>query len=225
MSSSCFKIPFVVIVFIFASFLFHACSFSEKTTRRLFNESRDQTFDVIIVPGVPFENGQWSRTMKGRVYWSKYLFDKGIARNIMYSGGAVYTPYYEAEIMALYARALGIPEENIYTETKAEHSTENIFYSYRKAKSLGFQKIALASDPFQTKLLRRYTRLKVARDVALIPFVIDTMKKLEPEMTHPVIDHELAFKNDFESITERENFWKRLRGTRGKNLDTTAYSR
>ena len=212
-------IAFSILVFAFTQ----SCSFSEKTSRRLFKASSKETFDVIIVPGVPFENGRWSRTMKGRVYWSKYLYDKGIARNIMYSGAAVYTPYCEAEIMALYAQALGIPESRIYTETKAEHSTENIFYSYRKARLLGFKKIALASDPFQTKLLKRFTRIKVAPDVALIPFVIDTMKKLEPEMTDPVIDHQKAFRNDFVSIMKRESFWKRLKGTRGKNLDTTAY--
>ncbi len=212
-----------IMCFIVLPALTQSCSFSEKTTRRLLKQSSDETYDVIIVPGVPFENGQWSRTMKARVYWSKYLFDRGIAKNIMYSGSAVYTPYCEAEIMALYARELGIPESHIYTETKAEHSTENVYYSYRKAKLLGFNKIALASDPFQTKLLKRFTRVRVNPDVRLIPFVIDTLKKLEPEMINPPINHQQAFRNDFVSIIERENFWKRLKGTRGRNLDTSAY--
>ena len=141
----------------------------------------------------------------------------------MYSGSSVYTPYYEAEVMSLYAQAIGIPKEHIFTETRAEHSTENIFYSYRKAKILGFNTIALASDPFQTKLLKRYIRKKVAKNVALIPFVIDTLKKMEPSMVNPVIDFQLAYNNEFVSITERESFWKRLRGTRGRNVDTTAY--
>jgi hypothetical protein len=161
--------------------------------------------------------------MKSRVYWSKYLYEKGITKNIMYSGSAVYTPYYEAEIMALYAQALGIPGENIYTETKAEHSTENIYYSYNKAKLLGFKKIALASDPFQTKLLKRFTRKRVSADVRLVPFIVDTLKLMEPEMTDPVINYQQAFKTDFISITKRENFWKRLNGTRGGNLDTSLY--
>ena len=201
-----------------------SCSFSDKTTKRLFEESSKQSFDLIIVPGVPFENGQWSRTMKARVYWSKFLFDKGIARNVMYSGSSVYTPYYEAEIMAMYAQSIGIPKERIYTETKAEHSTENIFYSYRKAKLLGFNTIALASDPFQTKLLRRFTRIRVSPDVKLIPFVYDSLRFMEEHyMSDPQIDHQLAFNQQFISIMKRENFWKRFKGTRGRNLDTTAY--
>lgn len=206
------------------SLLLNSCSFSGKTTKRLFEKSKNETFDVIIVPGVPFENGAWSRTMKARVYWSKYLYEKGIAKNIMYSGSAVYTPYYEARIMALYARAIGVPKERIFTETAAEHSTENIYYSYKKAKLLGFNKIALASDPFQTKLLKRFIRKRVDANVRLIPFITDTLKILEPHMIDPVIDHQQAFRQDFISITKREGFWKRLNGTRGANLDTSLYN-
>ena len=203
--------------------LINSCSFSSKTTRRLFKESANEQYDLIIVPGVPFENGTWSRVMKGRVYWSKYLYDKGIAKNIMYSGNSVYTPYYEAEIMAMYAEAIGIPKANIYTETKAEHSTENVYYSYKKAKKLGFSKIALATDPFQAKLLRRFTREKVSPDVKLIPFVVDTLRTIEPDMVDPVINPEQAFNKNFVSITTRQTFWQRFRGTRGLTLDTTAY--
>ncbi len=209
--------------FLSSVFVLCSCSFSSRTARRLFNEAARKQYDIIIVPGVPLENGKWSRTMKGRVYWSKYLFDCGIAKNIMYSGSAVYTPYYEAQVMALYAKAIGIPEKNIYTELKAEHSTENVYYSYRKAKKLGFNKIALASDPFQTKMLRGFIRQKLNNDVDLIPFVIDTLKVMEPEMTDPEINYQEAFNTGFKSLTERESFWKRLRGTRGMNIDSTAY--
>ena len=203
--------------------LMNSCSYSARASRKLLEEAERETYDLIVVPGVPFENNLWSRTMKGRVYWSKYLFDRGIAKNIMYSGSSVYSPYYEGIIMALYAEAIGIPKEHIFSETKAEHSTENIYYSYFKAKKLGFQRIALASDPFQTKMLRRFARKKLGNDIGLIPFVADTLKKMEPDMKNPAIDAQSAFNKDFIPITKREGFWKRLRGTRGLNIDTTAY--
>jgi uncharacterized SAM-binding protein YcdF (DUF218 family) len=206
-----------------SALILQACQFSKKTSQRLYNEASKQQFDAVIVPGVPFENNLWSRTMKGRVYWAKHLYDKGIAKNIIFSGGAVYSPYTEAEIMALYATALGVPQTNVFTETKAEHSTENLYYSYKKARKLGFKKIALASDPFQTKMLRRFARKKVDKQLALIPFVIDTLETIEPHMTDPVINYEQALVSDFKSITEREGFWKRLRGTMGKRIDTAAY--
>jgi len=200
-----------------------ACTYSSKTQKRLYKEIENQQFDVIIVPGVPFENNHWDRIMKGRVYWSKYLYDKGIAKNIIYSGAAVYSPYYEGKIMALYAEALGIPKEHIYSEIKAEHSTENIYYSYKLAKKLGFTRIALASDPFQTKLLRKYIRKKIDPNIPVIPFVADTLKIIEPGMIDPAIDYQQAFKKDFISLKQREGFWKRWRGTRGKNVDPKAY--
>ena len=87
--------------------------------------------------------------MRYRVLWSKFLIDKGYANNVIYSGSAVYSPFVESKIMALYGKELGIPEQNIFTEEKAEHSTENLFYSYEIAKQMGFIKIALATDPFQ----------------------------------------------------------------------------
>ncbi len=203
--------------------ILQACQFSKKTSQRLYNKASSQEFDAVIVPGVPFENNQWSRTMKGRVYWARHLYQRKITRNIIFSGGAVYSPYTEAQIMALYAKAIGVPAANIFTETNAEHSTENLYYSYQKARQLGFKKIALASDPFQTKMLRRFARKKVDRDIALIPFVIDTLKVIEPEMSDPVIDFDKAFVEGFKSIKERESLWKRLRGTMGKSIDTSAY--
>ena len=157
--------------------------------------------------------------MKGRIYWSKYLYDQGIAKNVMYSGSSVYTPYTEAVIMALYAQAIGIDQNRIFVETRAEHSTENIYYSYWEAKKLGFHRIALASDPFQTKSLSRFIRRKLPPGVGRIPMVVDTLKAAESMMRDPAIDSSLAYKNDFISLTKREGIWKRLRGTLGLNID------
>lgn len=202
-----------------------SCTYSSKATRRLYQQAlHKKPYDVIIVPGVPFENGQWEQVMKGRVYWSKFLYDRGVARNIIYSGNAVYSPYAEGQIMAMYAIALGIPKEHVYSEVKAQHSTENVYYSYRLARKLGFKSIAVASDPFQTHMIRRFTRRKVSPDIGLIPMVEDSVKAMESEMKDPVIDPAPAYRNDFIPLTKREGFWKRWRGTRGKNIDSTAYA-
>jgi hypothetical protein len=180
-------------------------------------------YDIVVVPGVPFEDSTWSWTMKGRIYWSKYLYDKGITKNVMYSGSAVYTPYVEGKIMALYAVALGIPEENVFSETLAEHSTENVYYSYKKARKLGFVRIALATDQFQAKMLKRFTEKIVSRDAGIIPIVIDTLEAMQPTMIDPEIAYQKAFVKDFIPLTERENFKERFRGTRGLDIDTTVY--
>ena len=201
-----------------------SCSYSARTCRTLLKQSASKSYDIVVVPGVPLENEKWSPTMKARIYWSKYLYDKGIAKNIMYSGSAVYSPFCEGEVMALYAEAIGIPKEHVFSETKAEHSTENIYYSYKKAKKLGFHSVALASDPFQTKMLRRFTFKIVSPDVALIPMVIDSVKVMAHQIVDPEVDYKQTFVKNFVPLNERENFWKRFKGTRGLDLDTTLYN-
>ena len=199
------------------------CSYSIKKAEKMYLASENKTFDAIIVPGVPFNNGKWSDIMKIRVFWSKFLYDKGIAKNIIYSGSAVYSPYYEAEIMALYAQQLGIPKEHIYVENKAEHSTENVYYSYKYGKLLGFKSIALATDPFQSKMVKSFIRKELKGKITVIPIVYDTLNELNPPMYDPQINPSSAFDSSFISIMEREGFWKRLQGTRGKNVDRSAY--
>lgn len=201
-----------------------SCSYFYVPSKKLLNEAMNEKFDIVVVPGVPFENGKWGTVMKQRVYWSKYLFDKGIARNVMYSGDAVYTPYIEAEIMAMYASAIGIPDSNIYTETKARHSTENIYYSYKLASKLGFTKIALASDALQTKMLSAFVRKKVSEKIYLLPLVADTLKAMEPLMKDPEIDYSKAFVTDFIPITESTGWFKRFKGTLGFDIDTSFYN-
>ena len=204
-------------------FLLHGCSFSAKTTERYLQKASAESYDMIAVPGVPFRETGWDSTMKARVYWSKYLYDRGIAKNIMYSGAAVSSPYYEGEIMAMYAVAIGIPKEHVFTEIKAEHSTENLYYVYLKSKKLGFNHIALATDPYQAKQLKRFARVKIGKEVGIIPIVFDTLKAMQPNMINPVIDYQKVYKSDFVPLSSRESFWKRLRGTMGKNIDRNAY--
>ncbi|HMI77324.1 MAG TPA: YdcF family protein [Ferruginibacter sp.] len=200
-----------------------SCSFSARTTKRLFDKASVKTYDMIIVPGGTFNIAGWDSILKGRIYWSKFLYDKGIAKNIMYSGSSVASPYYEGEIMKMYAIAIGIPVEHIFTELKAEHSTENLYYSYHKAKKLGFNKIALATDPYQAKQLRSFAKLRVSRNIDLLPIIFDTLRAMQSAMTDPVIDYQKAYNKDFVPLKARESFWKRLKGTMGKNIDHDAY--
>ena len=213
----------VSLILIAAVILLNACSFSAKTTERYYQKAQATTYDVVAVPGVPFTEAGWDSTMKARVYWAKHLYDRGIAKNIMFSGSSVYSPYYEGEIMALYAIALGIPKEHVFSETKAQHSTENLYYVYLKSKKLGFTNIALATDPFQAKQLKRFARLRIGEKTGIIPILFDTLRALQPFMTDPAIDYKKAYNSDFVSLKSRESFWKRLRGTMGKNIDYNAY--
>jgi len=200
-----------------------SCSFSDRTTQQYYEKASTKSYDMIAVPGVPFTEAGWDSTMKARVYWAKYLYDKGIAKNIMFSGSSVSSPYFEGDIMALYAIALGVPKEHVFSEIKAKHSTENLYYVFLKSKKMGFTHLALATDPYQAKQLRRFAKERIGEDVGIIPIVFDTLRKIQPFMINPKIDYQKAYDSNYVSLKSKESFWKRLRGTMGKNIDYNAY--
>jgi uncharacterized SAM-binding protein YcdF (DUF218 family) len=201
-------------IYILMAILLQACIFvgGQPYTRAC----KKKPYDVIIVTGIPYDSaiGKWSDIMKMRVYWSSFLYKTGVTKNIIYSGAAVYTPYVESRIMAMYGEALGIKRENIFIEERAEHSAENLYYSYHLAKRLGFEKIAVATDPVQISLLRTFPR-KMNIEVDFIPIVFDKLKLIS--MDDVPIEAEKAKSNNFVSLVDRETKWKRLRGTLGMN--------
>jgi len=176
-----------------------------------------KAFDAVIVPGIPFKNGRWDSIMKARVLWSYILYKNGYVKNIIYSGGAVYSPYKEAIIMGLYGQALGIPKEHIFYDTNARHSTENVYYSYLIAKEQGFKSLALATDPFQSFMLRGFTRRRFGSPIYHIPFVIDSLRAYAN--VNPIIDPRPAAVGNFVSITAQEGMMKRFKGTMGKEIN------
>lgn len=176
---------------------------------------KDQPFDVIIVPGYPYFETGWDTVLNIRIRWADYLYKKGYAKNIIFSGSAVYTKYVESKVMAIYAEALGIPPEHIFTEQTAEHTTENVYYSYRIAKKHGFTNIGLATDPNQVGNMRHFIN-KYELPIKLLPIVFDTLRA--NEIQEPVIDATPAIRENFVSIVERQSLYHRIRGTFGKYI-------
>ena len=189
---------------------------SEKT----YNKGLKQVpYDALIVPGIPFENNNWNYVMKSRVLWSVYLYRQGFVKNIIYSGSAVYSPYVEAKIMAMYAEKVGVPRDHIFIEPTAEHSTENVYYSCLVAKRNGFKTVALATDKFQSRTLADFLpkiKRKTTIDIKSLPIQdqwLDTMQDYDPQ-----IEYELAKVDSFVSIVDRESKLKRFWGTLGKHI-------
>ena len=204
-------------------FFTSSCVFTKPSSSKLFSQAINMgPYDAIIVPGIPFDGlkGKWNSLMKMRVYWSVYLYKQGLAKNIIYSGSAVYTPYCESKIMALYAEAMGVPKEHIFIDSSAEHSTENVYYSYHIARMQGFETIAIATDPFQSHFLRNYPE-KINLNINFLPIVFKTLFTLN--MLDIKINPQSAYVENFVSLQKRESFGKRLQGTRGKNIKKIYY--
>jgi len=179
--------------------------------------SKHAPYDAIIVTGTPFNGKEWNDVMKMRIYWSVILYKRGITKNIIYSGAAVYTPYVEAKIMKEYAIKLGIPKEHIFIDTLAEHSTENLWYSSILANKLGFKSIALATDPFQNFAMRKF-RKDNGLDMRVIPIVLSEVD-IYMRIKSPIINHSSVYVKNFVSIEERESKWERFMGTLGLNIE------
>jgi hypothetical protein len=208
-----------LIFFLLTVLIFQKCALftpgANKLNRRALK--KHSQYDVIIVPGIPFNEGPWDGPMMMRMIWAAHLYKKGYAKNIIMSGAAVYTPYVEGEMMKQYAIAMGIPAEHVFVESKAEHSTENVWYGYLLAKKLGFKTIAVASDPFQSKLLYRFVKRRT-KGVEMFPALMDSTRIYSHES--PTIEYKhLKVDSGFVPLPLRESKWKRLRGTWGKNIN------
>lgn len=175
---------------------------------------RDVPYDAIIVPGVPYNDKSMRDVMNLRVRWAKFLYDEGITKNVIFSGSAVYTPYVEGKIMALMGEKIGIPKAHIFVEDKAEHSTENMYYSYLLAQKLGFENIAVASDQYQTFMLSEVHERFKMYGIGFLPMTVSFMKAADK--TPIIIDPTSAQVGDFVALPDRQSFAERLRGTRGR---------
>jgi hypothetical protein len=205
----------ILAVVIFTSHIFTACTFGRFSKQSYEHAAASRPYDVIIVPGLPYQKTAASSVLKMRMLWAKYLYDHGVAHNIIFSGGAVYTPYVESIAMKVMADSMGIPSNITFSETEAEHSTENVYYSWKMAKGLGFKKIAVATDPFQGSMLRGFIR-KHTPGVDLLPVVFDKIDMKNEKL--PVIDATSSYRSDFVSIKDRESLVDRMRKTMGKRV-------
>ena len=190
--------------------IFGACFMTPKA---FVKKTKDKSYDAIIVPGIPFDGDSWGLIMKWRVHWAVHLYHEGIAKNIIFSGSSVYSPYVESKIMSLYAQQLGVPKQNIFTEEKAEHSSENLYYAYKLAQQQSFQRLALATDPFQDIFLQSFKKKMCLEHIESLPVVFKTLHKLD--LYTPLIDPSSARVNNFKSIIERQSYALRLKGTKG----------
>ncbi len=183
--------------------LFCSCSLNKAVTSSYKRAMKHSPYDVVIVPGFPYKYGtKDSVLLNMRLYWAKELYDKGIVKNIIFSGAAVHTPYGEGAIMKTMADALGIPKEHTFVEDKALHTTSNAKLGKKMARAMGFKKIAAATDPFQFSYMRVLMWFS-APGVPILSFTPDSptvRKYLQPL---PVVNEQNVFIKNFVPLEAR----------------------
>ncbi len=194
-----------------------SCFFLGPSPKKRLQKIADiKPVDVVIVPGLPLYQGQWDTLLKTRMLWSEFLIKRGYAKHVIYSGNAVYTPWMEGPSMALIAQKLGIDSTQILVDTMAEHSTENLHYSYLMAKAKGLKSIAVATDPFQCAMLHKFAKKNFEEEIYFLPVIYDSIKARTGIEVY--IDTALTRKRNFRSLEERQGYKDRMKGTRGKQI-------
>jgi uncharacterized SAM-binding protein YcdF (DUF218 family) len=194
--------------------LFSGCNLYHEIS--LENTQRP-VYDAVIVPGFPFEDEDGALTgfHKMRLFWAYHLYKNGETRNIIVSGGAVHSPFVEAEVMAMHLREMGVDPRDIYIENRAEHSTENVFYSLEIARNAGFKKVAVATDPWQSRMISFLMR-KTDLEVDYLPADVATVGSEYWRAFGRKVDARPAMVSNFVPLKEREERTERMRGTKGE---------
>lgn len=208
------QITFIVIT---AALLLPSCSifyrkFYADPVKCMDDALLRKPFDVIIVPGYPFDTTGINPIPEQRIAWAAYLYKNGLAKHVIFSGAAVHSPYVEAKAMRLYALSAGIRDEDIFIEPTAEHTTENLYYSFLMAEKLGFKTKALASQPNQVSSMIHFIK-KYKLNLHLLPILSDSAKKYPLPSKHLSISE--AFVPGFISIKDRDGRLKNFTGTLG----------
>jgi vancomycin permeability regulator SanA len=178
-------------------------------------EEKPTTYDAIIVPGYPYQpDEKMNAIYKMRLHWAAELYRTGRTEKIIVSGSAVHSPYIESRIFSLYLQEMGVNAEDIITEEQAEHSLENVFYSLELASENGLEKVAVATDLFQSGMIQflgRKHNLEIEYIPAKMGFIIGKKWK----SFKGSIDPSSAFVENFVPLKERETREERMNGTRG----------
>ena len=104
-------------------------------------------FDTIIVLGSPSKEDCTPHIiMQKRVDKAIELFNKGIAKTLIFTGSSVQNSCSEAQVMVNYAESKGIPENSIFIESNAQNTYQNAFYSQKIMSQSGFKTAAVVTS-------------------------------------------------------------------------------
>ncbi|HEY3626564.1 MAG TPA: YdcF family protein [Terracidiphilus sp.] len=109
------------------------------------NTSRSR-FDTIIVLGSPADSeGNPTPGQLARVTEAVREYERGIAPQLIVTGGSTSHGYVEAQVMARTAEAMGVPKSSIYPEPEALNTIQNACYAARIMKQHGWRSTEVVS--------------------------------------------------------------------------------
>ncbi|MBW4621859.1 MAG: YdcF family protein [Cyanosarcina radialis HA8281-LM2] len=96
-------------------------------------------------------DGSPGEIMRQRVLKAVELFQGGRAKYILFTGGAVYNSYVEADVMAELARSLGVSKSAVVTDRKARNTYHNLFNAVEIAHKNRWSSALVVTSPYHVK--------------------------------------------------------------------------
>jgi uncharacterized SAM-binding protein YcdF (DUF218 family) len=116
--------------------------------------------DVIVVLGHPANaDGSPSPAMQEQAALAAALYRAGLARALLFTGGAVHNEHVEAQVMAALAVQLGVPAAVIAVETQARDTFENARYCRQIMQARGWRDAVVVTTPYHVRRASRILRL------------------------------------------------------------------
>lgn len=121
---------------------------------------------IVVFGGGVGEKGSPEESTVERARYSVELYRKGLAGHIIYSSGYTFK-YNDAENMKLFAISMGVPEEDIILEKRANSTYENVKYTSEILRKMDFRRMILVSSPYNMRRAELVAR-KTAKDIDII---------------------------------------------------------
>jgi len=112
------------------------------------SDTHQAQFDAIVVLGTPSNrDGSISPEQRSRVLEGVSEYGRHIAPRIILTGGAAHNSVVEAHTMAVFAKSLGMPEDAVIEEGKADNTIENVFYTTAILRQHGWKSAEFVTSP------------------------------------------------------------------------------
>ena len=108
----------------------------------------DGPVDALVVLGTPAGlHGEMNPMQIWRVDEAMREFWKGRAPRVLFTGGPTANRFVEADVMATYARGLGLPEGAILEERRSHTTLQNIAGAAQILRAHGWNSVEVVSSP------------------------------------------------------------------------------
>jgi uncharacterized SAM-binding protein YcdF (DUF218 family) len=143
----------IAAVLIFTVIFLTGCA--NKTFNSLVQEQEKlKKADVIVVLGFgpPVDkDGKPNIEIVNRVTAGVDLYNQGLAKNIIMTGGNTYKDYYESSVMKDVAISMGVPKDSVIEEREARDTIGNARYTKVIMEKNGWKSCIIVSSPYHLK--------------------------------------------------------------------------